>query len=163
MRVGTRTELGRKWGPQGHRPLAPVHIGYSFVHLFVALAPLTGQIFAMFLPALNQVCFQLFAQQMDQTISQPTLLVADRATAHKASLVADTHLTLMHLPRACPELNPVERFFKELRRQMACRVFETLEAAQDCVEAVLKTYFDQPERVRQLASYPYIINTSSQV
>ena len=161
MRVGTRTELGRKWGPQGHRPLAPVHIGYSFVHLFVALAPLTGQLFAMFLPTLNQACFQLFAQQMDQTLHQPTLLVADRATAHKASLLTDTHLLLAHLPTACPELNPVERFFKELRRQMACRVFETLEAAQDCVEAVLKMYFEQPGKVCRLAAYPYIVNTSS--
>ena len=67
MRVGTRTELGCKWGPQGHRPLAPIHIGYSFVHLFVALAPLTGQVFAMFLPALNQACFGLSGHQMNQT------------------------------------------------------------------------------------------------
>ena len=160
MRVGTRTELGRKWGPQGHQPVAPIHIGYSFVHLFVALAPLTGQVFAMFLPALNQACFSLFSQEMNQTLSQPTLLVADRATAHKASLLAQTHLVLARLPTACPELNPVERFFEELRRAMKSRVFETLQQAQDCVESVLQTYFDDPQRVIQLAAYPYIRNTS---
>lgn len=160
MRVGTRTELGRKWGPQGHRPIAPVHIGYSFVHLFVALAPLTGQVFAMFLPTLNQACFSLFGQEMNQILSQPTLLVADRATAHKASLLAQTHLVLARLPTACPELNPVERFFEELRRAMKSRIFETLQQAQDCVEGVLQTYFDDPERVSQLTAYPYLKNTS---
>lgn len=165
MRVGTRTELGCKWGPVGHRPTAPVHIGYNYVHLFVALAPLTGQVFAMFLPSLNRACFSLFAQEMNQLLDQPTLLVADRATAHQARLLTQTQLNLIHLPTACPELNPVEPhrrtgFFKELRRQMECRVFESLEAAQDCVERVLKTYFEQPERVRQLAAYPYIVNTS---
>lgn len=160
MRVGTRTELGRKWGPQGHQPLAPVHIGYSFVHLFVALAPLTGQVFAMFLPALNQSCFALFGQQLDQTLNQPTLLVADRASAHKASLLTQTHLVLAHLPTASPELNPVERFFEEVRRAMKSRVFESLPAAQTCVEAALQAYFADPQRVRQLTAYPYIKNTS---
>ena len=160
MRVGTRTELGRKWAPQGHQPIAPIHIGYCFVHLFVALAPLTGQVFAMFLPALNQTCFSLFGQQMNQTLTQPTLLVTDRATAHKASLLSETHLVLARLPTACPELNPVERFFEELRRAMKSRIFETLPQAQACVERVLQTYFDDPQRVVQLAAYPYIRNTS---
>ena len=155
MRVGTRTELGRKWGPSGHRPPAPIHIGYSFTRLFVALAPLRGQAFALFLPALNRTCFQLFAQQLDQELTQPTLLVADGATAHQATLLTDTRLILAHLPTACPELNPVERFFGELRRQ-----FETLIQAQYCVELVLASYFQNPERVVHLTAYPHIKNTS---
>jgi hypothetical protein len=133
------------------------------VHLFVALDPLTGQVFAMFLPALNQACFQLFGQQMNQTVAQPTLLIGDRATAHKASLLADTHLVLAYLPTACPELNPVERFFQELRRALACRVFESLTAAEDCVAAVLQEYFEHPQRVVHLAAYPYIQNASSPI
>lgn len=160
MRLGTRTELGRKWAPSGHRPLAPLHIGYSFTHLFVALAPLTGQLFAMFLPALNRTCFQLFGQQLDQELRQPSLLVADRATAHQAKLLTGTCLSLVHLPTACPELNPVERFFEALRRQLKSRVFETLAQAQHCVELVLAAYFQNPERVVHLTAYPYIRNTS---
>ena len=160
MRLGTRTELGRKWGPSGHRPLAPVHIGYQFTHLFVALAPLTGQVFAMFLPALNRACFQLFGQQLDQELTQPTLLVTDRATAHQAKLLTNTQLVLAHLPTACPELNPVERFFEQLRGELKSRVFESLAQAQHCVELILATYFQQPERVVDLTAYPYIRNTS---
>jgi transposase len=160
MRLGTRTELGRKWGPSGHRPLAPLQICYSFTHLFVGLAPLAGQVFAMFLPALNRACFQLFGQQLDQELTQPSLLVADRATAHQAKLLTDTRLNLVHLPTACPELNPVERFFEELRRALKSRVFDTLAEAQHCVELVLANYFHNPDRVVQLTAYPYIKNTS---
>ena len=29
LRAGTRTELSRKWAPMGHRPVAPVKIGYE--------------------------------------------------------------------------------------------------------------------------------------
>ncbi|MBC7919767.1 MAG: transposase [Ferruginibacter sp.] len=127
------------------------------------MAPLSGQVFAMFLPTLNRACFQLFAQQMNPILDRPSLLVADRATAHQAKLLTHTQLTLAHLPTACPELNPVERFFQELRRQMKSPVFLTLQAAQDSVERVLKAYFEQPERVRQLTAYPCIVHASQSI
>ncbi len=81
MRVGTRTQLARKWGPQGHRPKAVVKLGSEFTHLFVAIAPFTGEVFALFLPALNQECFQLFGQEFEQGLTAKTLLVADRTSS----------------------------------------------------------------------------------
>ena len=116
MRVGTRTELKRKWTPQAHRPKAPIRIGYEFTHLFVAIAPFTGKIFAMFLlamflPRLDQECFALFSKEFDQSLTQKTMLIADQATAHKAERRADTKIELQKLPPACPGLNPVERLF----------------------------------------------------
>ncbi|GAB3225245.1 hypothetical protein GCM10027423_61510 [Spirosoma arcticum] len=114
----------------------------------------------MFLPTLNRACFQLFGQQLDQELTQPSLLVADRATAHQAKLLTATRLILTHLPTACPELNPVERFFEELGRALKSRVFETLAEAQAGVELVLVSYFQNPDWVVQLTAYPYIKNTS---
>ncbi|WP_298362882.1 hypothetical protein [Runella sp.] len=29
LRAGTRSELSRKWAPMGHRPVAPIKIGYE--------------------------------------------------------------------------------------------------------------------------------------
>lgn len=134
MRVGTRTELGRKWGSQGHRPRAAVKIGYAFTHLFVAIAPFTGKVVAMFLPALNQECFAIFGQQFEQELTARTLLVADRATAHQQKLLNSAHIVLEKMPAASPELNPVERFFQEVRRRLAFKVFNSIEQAQEMVE-----------------------------
>lgn len=39
MRVGTRTELGRKWSPIGHRPNGKQKIGYEYLYLYVSLKP----------------------------------------------------------------------------------------------------------------------------
>ena len=153
--MGTPTELKRKWTPQGHRPKAPIHIGYECIHLFVAIAPFSGKIFAMFLPRLDQECFALFTKEFDESLTQKTLLMA-----HKVELMANTKIELQKLPPASPELNSVERFFKELRRQMACKVFNTLQQAQDTVEKVLQTYFQQPEKVSSITNFPYLNNTS---
>lgn len=57
LRAGTRTELGCKWTPMGHRPRAPVKIGYENIYLYLTLCPFTGQGFAAFLPKLNSRAF----------------------------------------------------------------------------------------------------------
>ena len=160
MRVGTRTQLARKWGPQGHRPKAVVKLGYEFTHLFVAIAPFTGEVFAMFLPALNQECFQLFGQEFEQGLTAKTLLVADRATAHQQKLLHAERIVLAHIPAASPELNPVERFFQELRRRLAFKVFDSIEQAQQTVEKELKFFFGNPQLVTSITIYPYLSNTS---
>ena len=57
LRAGTRTDLGRKWGPSGHRPASPVKIGYQSVYPYLALCVLTGKGFDAFLPKLNGAFF----------------------------------------------------------------------------------------------------------
>ena len=125
-------------------------MGYEFIHLFVAMAPFSGKIFAMFLPILDQQCFALFTKEFEESLTQKTILIADRARAHKAELMVHTKSELQKLPTACPALNPVERFFKELLRQMACKVFNTLQQAEQTVETILQKYFQQPENLSSI-------------
>ncbi len=103
LRTGTRTELGRKWGPVGHRPVSPVHIGYESVYLYLALCPFTGQGYAAFLPKLNAEWFGWFLQQIQTDLDRQVLFVADGATAHKADLFEGSKLTFSRLPVACPD------------------------------------------------------------
>lgn len=162
MRFGTRTELKRKWSPQGHRPKAPMKIGYEFAYLYLALCPYNGEVFAMFLPYMNKECFSLFGQQFTQTVSAPTLVIADKASTHQSSLLATTDLVLQHLPTACPELNPVERLFKELRRKLANRVFYSLQQAEQVLNRVLQELIEQPAKVISLTNFSYLNTTPYQ-
>jgi transposase len=156
MRFGTRTELKRKWTPQGHRPKAPVKIGYEFAYLYLALCPYNGEVFAMFLPYMNKECFSLFNQQLAHTVEAPTLLIADKATTHQKNLLTDTCIVLHHLPTACPELNPVERVFKEIRRKLANRVFYSLQQAERVLSQFVQELINQPETIISLTAYNYI-------
>ena len=141
MRFGTRTELKRRWTPQGHRPKTPVRIGYQFCYLYAAVCPFTGRAFAMLLPQMNKECFGLFIQQFEQHLTeqhlteqhladkQSALLIVDRACTHPATLTEGTTITLAQLPTACPELNPVERFFKQMRQQLVNTLFDSIQQA----------------------------------
>lgn len=157
LRAGTRTELGCKWTPMGHRPVAPVKIGYESTYLYLTLCPFSGEGFAAFLPKLNGEQFGWFIQQVQACLSQKSLFIADGATAHKSELFDEEKLVFERLPAACPELNPVERFFKEVRKQLKSKVFQTLEQAQQTIQEMVEKLSD---RVISLTCFPYIKNTS---
>lgn len=155
MRIGTRTELGRRWTPRGVRPIGRHRIGYRYLYLYVSLKPWTGEVFAMFLPRLNKECFNLFAAERSKELGEKTLMIVDGAGAHRLS-EENSLLELSKLPPYAPELNPVERFFQELRRRLKFRVFETLDEAEDYVTEALQEFLQDAEKVKSLTLYPYI-------
>ncbi len=110
----------------------------------------------MFLPYMNKECFSLFSQQFAHTLPAPTLLIADKATTHQKNLLTDTSIVLHHLPTACPELNPVERVFKEIRRKLANRVFYSLQQAEQILSKILHEFINQPATIISLTNYDYI-------
>lgn len=155
MRLGTRTDLGRRWSPSGVRPAGRQKIGYQYLYLYVSIKPFTGEVFAMFLPRLNKQCFNLFIAERSKELSERTLMILDGAGAHRLN-AENQLLELSKLPPYSPELNPVERFFQELRRRLKFRVFETLDAAEEYVSEALKEFLTNSEQVKSLTLYPYI-------
>ena len=70
-------------------------------------------------------------------------LVWDNAKAHKsAAKCLPDGMSVISLPSYSPELNPVERFFEELRRKIANRIFSSLQELEDAlVEAINRHYW----------------------
>jgi transposase len=127
MRIGTRTYHKKRWTPQGVRPKCPMKIGYEFAYLYTGIVPQTGDLFCLILPRMTKVCFEIFVKEYLQHLQgNPTLMVLDSAANHQKDVVDNTMLKLLHLPKAAPELNPVERFFKELRKMLSNQVFEDI-------------------------------------
>lgn len=161
MRAGTRTETGCRWTPMGHRPLCRVRLGYEFSYLYAAIAPATGKLIALLLPDMTLESFALFMDHFRRQTkalhgTHPVALIADGAGAHQRRVCEQRGIAFEKLPTACPELNPVERFFEELRKQLSNRVFETIQKLENYLCKILKHYFDHPDTLVQLCHYPYI-------
>lgn len=156
LRAGTRTELGHKWAPMGHRPVAPVKIGYESTYLYLTLCPFTGKGFAAFLPKLNTDCFRWFVKRVEGCLAQRALFVADGATAHQKTIFKPRKLAFVKLPAACPELNPVERFFREVRRRLKNKVFNTLKDAQERIQNIVEKLSEIKGNVISITCFPYL-------
>jgi transposase len=163
MRSGTRTELKKRWGPSGHRPITRVKIGYQFTYLYAALNPYSGKLIALLLPFMTKECFGIFmnyfAQQVkDEYGDQKVLLIGDGASNHQQDTINEQYITLEILPTACPELNPAERFFEQLRTELSNLVFDNLEQVELHLCQILKKYYENPQLVSDLTLFDYIRN-----
>lgn len=166
MRFGTRSQLKRRWTPRGHRPRCPVKIGYEFGYLYCALCPFTGDLFGLLLPNMRKECFAVFLSEFQKHLLEPeaeTLIILDGAGSHQANARGEnSNLQLQKLPAACPELNPVERFFQELRKELANQIFETVAAIEQKIQQLLGKYWKEPNLIIRLTSFPYL-NTSKPI
>jgi transposase len=163
MRSGTRTECKKRWAAKGHWPVCKVKLGYEFTYLYAAIAPASGRLIALLLPDMTKASFSLFvAHFRNQTKAvhgrHKVVLVADGAGSHQSEVCEQWGIAFEKLPRGCPGLNPVERFFEELRKQMSNQVFRTIRGVENCLCHILAKYFDQPQTLVHLCHYPYIRN-----
>lgn len=161
MRSGNRTELKRRWTPRRHRPVTPVKIGYDFVYLYAALNPYDGELIALLLPNMTNECFECFMDFFEQQTrikygELPILLIADGASNHQARLIHAPNIHLQKLPRACPELNPAERFFEQLRTELSNQILNTIEQVEELLCKILQKYYEQPKLIKSLTLFPYI-------
>ncbi len=162
MRFGTRTELGRRWTSCGHRPTGEQIIGYEYGYLSVALNPASGELFALLLPDMTVESFQAFVNEFVKFVGQETFvrLITDGAAAHRSTrLKINDELTIEHLPPYSPELNPVERLFKELRAVLKNCVFESLKAVEAAVIKAIEPFLKDGSRVKKLTFYGWLHTT----
>lgn len=160
MRSGTRSQCKSRWGYSGHRPLCKMKLGYEFCYLYAALCPATGHLIALILPDMTKASFTIFCQHFTKQVKAITnkavVMMADGAGAHQRAICLQQGFVLQRLPTACPELNPVERFFEELRKEMSNTVHDTLESLEQRLSQVLHPYFLNKNKIIQLTNFPYL-------
>ena len=119
---------------------------------------LSGDVNVWFLPEMNGETLSRIVAKMPEKWGSNVALVWDNAGAHKsAAKRLPDGVSVISLPAYSPELNPVERFFQELRRRIANKIFSSLEELEDALLEALEEYFQDKEAVRKMCSYPWII------
>lgn len=162
MRSGTRSECKRRYREKGKRPACRMKLGYEYVYLYAALQPFEGRLISLILPDMTKESFGLFMDYFNRETQQlygkekKVLLITDGAGAHQETMIAHSNIILQKLPAASPELNPVERFFEELRKALSNQVFDTIEAVEDKLCEVLQQYYQNPDTIISLTRYPYL-------
>ena len=107
--------------------------------------------------------FQVFLDQFaGQLKEEEAVLISGGATAHRSGkLKTDEKITLELLPAYSPQLNPVERFFQEIRRKLKNLVFTTYEEVEKAVIEIAKPFMKATEAVKKLTYYDWLINPPS--
>jgi transposase len=129
---GTVTRL---WSLRGVTPEAPQQMDFDWTFLWGVVNPATGEHFGLVLPEVNTEMATLFFQQFSAHLEpgRHAVVLLDGAGWHGERCVAAApNVTLLLLPPYSPQLNPIERLWRWIKKNfLANRVFETLEALID--------------------------------
>jgi transposase len=156
-RFGLLTVRRRRVTARGVQPVGSVQHVFEWFYVYGAVAPASGERFFLELPCLNAEMFQLFLDAFAQAFPDSlNLLLLDNSGAHTAQRLRwPENLRGVWLPPYCPELNPIERVWRNLKDDMAWEQFTDLPAQLETVAHSLQEY-DAPT-LQALASYTYLI------
>ena len=93
-------------------------------------------------PYLNADTFQLFVDAFAQAFpDRLNILLLDNSGAHTAQRIRwPAHVQPVWLPPYCPELNPIERVWRDVKDDLAWQQFVDLAAQQVYVGDLLQAY-----------------------
>lgn len=156
-RFGLRTVRRRRLTARGVQPVGLMQHDFQNFYVYGAVAPTSGDDFFLLLPQLNSTNFQVFidgfAAAYPDTLN---LVVLDNSRCHTAKGVCvPENVRFVFLPPYSPELNPIERFWRDLKDHLAWLQFTDLADQHDFVGALLRAY--TPAAIQSLTGYTYFV------
>jgi DDE superfamily endonuclease len=145
----------RVWGRRGVKVCQPLQLAYKWHYLFLVVNAHMGQLHWCWLESMagDQIAAAVGGLQKHTDIAT---LVWDGAPGHRDQWVDDLGMPLVRLPPYSPELNPAERVFEEVRREIEGRVYDNLDDKMMAVQKSLTDLESDPERVRSLDWWGWI-------
>lgn len=171
--------LQRTLGVKGHRPTVGTWDNKDMIYVFGAVDLVSGRLLATTLERpqnlkkltgmnkiqLMQKAFADFIHHVGRHYPQhehPRVVITiDNANWHggapvREALSENPHIELYRLPAYSPELNPIERFWRSLRRRASHnRLFETMKQLKSSLRNSLRYFQTVTSRMVSLIATPY--------
>lgn len=162
-RCGLLPIVRRRITARGVQPLLSSAYRFESLYLYGAVEPLTGASFFLELPLLNTQGFQLFLDHFAATDpSSFHLLLLDNGAFHKAkALHFPPNVGVLFFPPYAPELNPIERLWRDLKDWLANSPPTTLDALSNLLSTRLNSY--TRAALRSLTGFSYLLMAIPQV
>ncbi len=156
MRFGLISNYRRSWSKIAKRTVIANQQEYSNKYLYSAIDPITGDNFHILgFPDVNASITKIFLEALVEEYKDYHLvMIWDNAPFHrKKELHQIDSLTPVFLPSYSPELNPVERFYGEVRKSTANRLFKDIEIQEKIIEDEVVIWMADKDKTRQLCGY----------
>ena len=113
----------------------------------------------MELPKCNADMFQVFLNHLSAMDQQEfKILILDNGAFHHArSLVIPDNIALVFLPPYSPELNPAEKVWWLIKRELKMKLFKTIEELQQAMSKAIKKLINN-DSIKQLTAFHYYQN-----
>jgi DDE superfamily endonuclease len=104
---------------RGIKPVGTVQYCFENFYVYGAVEPTTGESFFLELPQLNTTNVQIFLNEFAHRYHDTLNIgLMDNGSCHTAtSLILPDNVVCLFMPPYSPELNPIERLWREMKDQ----------------------------------------------
>lgn len=151
----------RCWAPEGYRPVVGKQLIREYVYTFCAASPSDGVSDFLILPTLEQQTMQLFLNEVaTRHPSELILMICDGASAHnEQGITLPENMLLVKLPPYCPDLNPIEHIWDDMREKFFGNfVFKSMDAVEDQIVAACQFYESSHIVTQSITGFDWIVN-----
>lgn len=150
-RFGLHTVVRRCWGLRGKRVVKPFQQRFEWDYLYSAVDIITGQPVFYHMPDVTCEAVNLFL--LDVVAADPGahhVMLWDGAGFHQPPDSGDPRwadlakVHVLKLPPYCPELNPVEKLWDQIKDTVCNRVFKTIEDLRQGLLPKLQECWENP-------------------
>ena len=121
------------------------------------IEPLTGKDFMLELPTLDTAMMQIFMDELaKEDATSLHIVLMDNASSHTTEkLKVAENIIFIFLPANAPELNPIERFWKELKDWLSDYEPQTMAEVSRLVEQGLQSFSEKA--MSSITSFAYLM------
>ena len=129
--------------------------------LYSAVEPATGESFFLQFSHVDTDCYQRFLKEFSQRYADSlNILQVDNGRFHTSKkLNVPSNIILLFQPPYCPELNPTERLWEYLKKDLKWESFNNLDQLEVKVDQLLTEL--TPEIVASVTGYSFILDAVS--
>jgi hypothetical protein len=153
--------MGRLITACGVKPLGQWQWLFKAFWIYGAVEPATGEFFYWQFSHVDTPCYQTFLEQFSQAYPDSlNILQVDRGRFHRGKdLKVPENIILLFQPPYCPELNPIERLWEHIKKDLKWSSFKTLEELLAHVTQIISQL--TPEVIASITGFPYILEALS--
>ncbi|GEO02585.1 endonuclease [Adhaeribacter aerolatus] len=156
------TVLRRAITVAGVKPVGAYQHRFIYRYCYGLIEPLSGDKFFVTAPQVNTLFFEYLLHEF--SLQEPEvykIIFLDKAGYHRAKhLQVPDNMHLVYLPSSNPELNPIERFWRDMKDKVAFHNFQDEQELEQWITSTTHAYSN--EQIASLTGYEYIINAVNQ-
>lgn len=158
-RFGRINDPRQCWAQKGIRPVTPKQIIREYTYLYGAFCPEDGSMDSLILPHMDSFCMNLFLREVAiRHTGELILMVTDGAPCHKGQeLIVPDNMRLLFLPPYCPQLNPSENMWDEMREKFFGNVsFVSMDHLEEHLVTASAHYEKSPHIVKSISDWEWM-------
>ncbi|MBW4599925.1 MAG: transposase [Calothrix sp. FI2-JRJ7] len=125
--------------------------------VYGVVEPLTGENFTLEFSHLDALCFGIFLDNLSRLYPEDIHVIqVDNGAFHFSKyLQVPSNIILLFQPPYTPEVNPIERFWKEIKKSLKWECFQTLDELKEAVWKQLDKF--TTSQIQSIAGWNFIL------